>query len=126
MRTSEHLIHSKSNKEKLSEFHGQFSTYKKDLTLLISHQTLLVSVSSATSLSNIEGKISTMYTFFASLNDDKEEQAMEFVERNGGEEAVKNVVFFNFSHAHSMIFQVGLNSLVEPCTMEDKAYFDLT
>ena len=58
---------------------------------------MLFRSSSATSLSNIEGKISTMYTFFASLNDDKEEQAMEFVERNGGEEAVKNVVFFNFS-----------------------------
>ncbi|EJD06690.1 uncharacterized protein FOMMEDRAFT_17172 [Fomitiporia mediterranea MF3/22] len=85
-----HYIHAKDNKDKLTEFHDSLESHKKDLSLLLTTQTVLITSSNAASLTRIEGKINLVYGFFASLTDEKEDQAIDFVKSRGGEENVKN------------------------------------
>lgn len=90
---AEHLIHAKSNKEKLAKFREELSTHKTDIVVLLGQQTVLIVSSNTVTLTRIEERIEKVYGFFASLSDESEDQAADFVKEHGGEEAVQNVSF---------------------------------
>ncbi|EJD06689.1 uncharacterized protein FOMMEDRAFT_17171 [Fomitiporia mediterranea MF3/22] len=85
-----HLVFANGNKEELNKFHSGLQEHKTELNNLLTAQTNLITASNKVSLERIEVKINLVYGFFASLTDEKEDQAIEFVKSHGGEENVKN------------------------------------
>ncbi|KLO11793.1 hypothetical protein SCHPADRAFT_891325 [Schizopora paradoxa] len=83
-----HFINIKPNSEKLDDYHGRLTSFKGDLTLLLTQQAVLITSSNKTSLLNIEDKIDQMYSYYAELKDEREAIAEDFIARNGGENAV--------------------------------------
>ena len=87
----EHFVSYKPNAEKLDGFHGRLASFKSDLTLLLTQQSVLITSSNTTTLLGVEDKIDKMYAFFAGLKDEREAFAENFIKSNGGEDAVLKV-----------------------------------
>jgi hypothetical protein len=87
----EHLLHSKSNGDKLQDFTTQLAGLKNDLTSLLSHQAVLILSSHTDTLARIESRLEKNRKFYASIHDSDEDNAIKFVSKNGGEEVVQMV-----------------------------------
>lgn len=86
-----HLIHSTSLKAKLADFCSTLAKHKTDLTVLLSHQGALISASNRNDILRIDKNVQTLVAFFVGLVDEKESQAIDFIQKNGGERAVQSV-----------------------------------
>ncbi|KAI0055964.1 hypothetical protein BV25DRAFT_1921375 [Artomyces pyxidatus] len=85
-----HLLHSKSNRDRLADFQQQLVLYKTEINTLLSHQAVLILVSHTEALARLETGLSGLRRFYASVSDADEDSAVAFVEKSGGEEAVQS------------------------------------
>ncbi|KAI0051584.1 hypothetical protein FA95DRAFT_1554409 [Auriscalpium vulgare] len=85
-----HLLHSKSNSDKLLKFHDRITSYKSQITGLLSQQAVLILVAHTEILGRIERGLVSVQGFYASLSDEKEGVAAQFVYERGSEEIVQN------------------------------------
>jgi len=105
----DHLIHSNSEKEKLLEFSERADRHETELDSLINHQTLNVvygiRIRGAATGANVD--ILVKY-FIMEAADDKETEAREFLDANGGEEAVQNVTTLDHPVTGTFANSLGL------------------
>lgn len=112
-----HLIHSSSLKIELAGFCERLAKHKTDLIMLLSQQTALISASNRTDIMRIDKNVQALVNFFVDLVDEQESQAIAFIDRHGGEEAVQCVSSYSssstrFHHLNSPISRTtaSLNS----------------
>lgn len=112
-----HLIHSSSLKIELAGFCERLAKHKTDLIMLLSQQTALISASNRTDIMRIDKNVQALVNFFVDLVDEQESQAIAFIDRHGGDEAVQCVSSYSssstrFHHLNSPISRTtaSLNS----------------
>lgn len=120
----EHLLNFKPNSEKLDDFLERLASFKSDLTLLLTQQTVLISSSNTTSLNSIEDKIEKMFAFYAGLKDETESTAEEFIAHNGGEDNVLMVKCYFISFFNVILTRTQNDELIEELARKLKV--DLT
>ncbi|KAI0251008.1 hypothetical protein BJV78DRAFT_1213669 [Lactifluus subvellereus] len=84
-----HLLHSKSNRDRIQDFTNQLVALKHDLASILSHQAVLVLASHTDTLARIESRLAKNRAFYAGVNDGDEDNAITFVSNHGGEEVVQ-------------------------------------
>jgi hypothetical protein len=95
---TEHLLHWKSNKDKLNGFADRIAQLKKDLTSLLSQQAVQHPGKHTDALKQIESRLAENRAFFGTIMDANEEIAESFRSNHGGEASVR-LVGLNFLSA---------------------------
>ena len=88
---TEHLLHSKSNRDSLLDFTNRLVALKNYLTSLLSQQAVLILNTHTDTLSRIGSCLTKNHEYYAAVSDGNEERATIIVSSHGGEEVVQMV-----------------------------------